>query len=31
MTGLILGLAMIQVMLLAGLAVSREREEGSLT
>ena len=29
MTGLILGLAMIQVMLLAGLAVSREREEGS--
>ena len=27
MTGLILGLAMIQVMLLAGLAVSREREE----
>lgn len=29
MTGLILGLSMIQVMLLAGLAVSREREEGS--
>ena len=29
MTGLILGLAMIQVMLLAGLAISREREEGS--
>lgn len=29
MSGLILGLAMIQVMLLAGLAVSREREEGS--
>ena len=29
MTGLILGLAMIQVMLLAGLAVSRERERGS--
>ncbi len=27
MTGLILGLAMIQVMLLAGLAISREREE----
>ena len=29
MTGLILGLAMIQVMLLAGLAISREREEGA--
>ncbi len=29
MTGLILGLSMIQVMLLACLAVSREREEGS--
>ena len=29
MTGLILGLSMIQVMLLAGLVVSREREEGS--
>ena len=29
MTGLILGLSMIQVMLLASLAVSREREEGS--